>query len=261
VIARSNLSAGVVAHDKSVDRCGSIRGALAPFTDHCSIWTRSLARATAADETISNVQAVTVALTDSAGIDAGVGTEAVNITSSQPAGIEHRTFGVGFTRLGAALASAALVSRETLSHGLNADAVATTVQDAGIIFLTTAVAIVGTGCHADAVLTKLPVVTRAAAVILSSSQPRPGKEKQERRQRGPHQPAPVLQGTERASKRVYPLVHFIPLPRGRSFLAREAGFVTSWQCHLWLGNARLGTCVSRFELRTKSVNLLRVRAR
>jgi hypothetical protein len=252
-----NLSTGVVTNDKAIDCCGPVRSTFTAFANYRSVWTRSLARAAATDESVPNVKAVTVALTDGAGIDAGVRTKAVDIASPQPTGIEDSTICVGSTGLRTALPPAAFVPRETLGHGLNAHSIATRVQYARIIFLAAAVAIVGTGRYADSLLTKLAIVTCSAAIILSSSQADPGEEQQERHQGRPHQPAPIFESAERASKRVYPLVHLIPLPRGRLSLARVADSVTVWQRRLWLGNARLGTCVSQSQLLTRFINFLR----
>jgi hypothetical protein len=208
----SNLSARVVSYDKTVERCGPIGRALASFANHRSFWTGSLARAAAADKIISIALTIAIALTDRAGVDPGVSAEPTDIAASQSAWIKNRTFGVSRACLGTAFATATFVSRQTLGHGLNADAIDTGVENARIVLLAAAISVVHAGCHANAMLAKLAVIACATTVVLRSSRAHPWDEEHSCRQSGPHKPTSTVVRRQSSSKRIYPLVvHYFPL--------------------------------------------------
>ena len=91
-------------NDDAIKAHRAVGVALAPLSHQRSDGARSPAGTVAADRVLSTAKTVIVAGTDDAGIELGELAPAVDTTSTQPAGIEHRALGVELAPRGTALA-------------------------------------------------------------------------------------------------------------------------------------------------------------
>jgi hypothetical protein len=160
------LSAGVVANDEAVQSTRAVGRTFAAFADHGPIRTRVLTRPPAANEAIPNWLAIDITLADEAGIDVGVGAVSAVITSPESTRIDHRAIDVGVAPFRATLSPATFITWKAVGNGLNADCVDAGVQNTGIIFLTTAVPVVGARFHAESALAGFIFRACDSAVLL-----------------------------------------------------------------------------------------------
>jgi hypothetical protein len=164
-------------NDDALKVCGSIRVALTPLSHQGADGARSPAGAVAADRVLPAAKTVLVTGTDDAGVELGELTLTVDTAPAPQAGVEHGAVGVELARRGTTLTLATFRAGQALDDRRGADTLDAGIQDARIIVLTAAVAMVRARGHTATVGAELVLGATARADLLSDNlSPRPTDE-------------------------------------------------------------------------------------